>query len=283
MIDEQARDTPVVKLQRLVPAGCGAVWLKLETRSPNATVMDRVARHLARAAADGDGDGVWRAAADGALAVAVAMQGALRGRAVEAYLPEDTPLEVRQSLITYGAKVILTPFAGGGAGALAAARQAGEVLSDRFPGARPEAMAEVGRELLAALDRIDAFVAPVATGATLSAIGRLLRAKFPQVLLVAVRPFGEAWRPHRQHGVLPQELTLLLDPGLVSSTEWVDDLTAWKMRERLGREEGLLLSAGTAAGVEAACRVAQALGPDARVCALAADTGERSFSVAEQL
>ncbi len=278
MIDE-ARETPVVKLQRVVSAGWATLWLKLETRSPNATVMDRVARHLARAA----GDGVWREAADGALAVALAMQGALHGHAVEAFLPEDTPLEVRQMLLTYGAKVTLTPFAEGGAGALAAARKAGGVLSDFFPQARLAAMEEVGRELLASLPRIDAFVTPLATGATLTAVGRLLRAKFPAVKLVAVRPVAGAWHPHRQHGVLPQAQPPLLEASLVSSTEVVDDAAAWKMRERLGREEGLLLSAGTAAGIEAACRVARALGPDAHVCALAFDTGERSFSVAEQL
>ena len=69
----------------------------------------------------------------------------------------------------------------------------------------------------------------------------------------------------------------------MSWVEIVDDTAAWKMRERLGKEEGLLLSAGTAAGIEAACRVARALGSDAHVVALASDTGERSFSVAEQL
>jgi cysteine synthase len=278
VIDE-ARETPVVKLQRVVSAGSATVWLKLETRSPNATVMDRVARHLAQAA----GEGVWREAPDGALAVALAMQAALHGKAVEAFLPEDTPLEVRQTLLTYGAKVTLTPFAEGGAGALAAARKEGGVLSELFPFARLAAMEEVGRELLGAVPFVDAFVAPLATGATLTAIGRLLRAKFPQVKLVAVRPFADGWRPHRQHGVLPQALTPLLDQSLVSSTEVVDDAAAWKMRERLGEEEGLLLSAGTAAGIEAACRVARALGPGAHVCALAFDSAERSFSVGQQL
>lgn len=278
MIDE-ARQTPVVKLQRVVPAGGGTVWLKLETRSPNATVMDRVARHLALAA----GEGPWREAADGALAVALAMQGALRGRAVEAFLPEDTPLEVRQTLMTYGAKVTLTPFAEGGAGALAAARKAGGILSEQFPAARIAALEELGRELLAAVPPLDAFVATLATGATLTTLGRLLRAQRPAVKLVAVRPFADGWRPHRQHGVLPQALTSLLDPSLVSATEIVDDATAWKMRERLGREEGLLLSAGTAAGIEAACRVAAALGAEKHVAVIASDTGERSFSVAEQL
>ncbi len=241
--------------------------------------MDRVARHLVRSAKEQ----VWREAGDGALVVAVAMQGALHGHPVEAFVSEDTPLEVRQTLVTYGAKVVLTAFAEGGAGALAAARQAGGVLSDLYPNARLEALEEAGHELLLALEHIDAFVATVATGATLTAVGRVLRTKFPTVKLVAVRPFANGWRPHRQHGVLPQAQTPLLEPALVSATELVDDATAWKMRERLGREEGLLLSAGTAAGIEAACRVAVELGPKAHVCLLASDTGERSFSVADQL
>lgn len=275
MIDDLVGQTPVVRLQRV---GGGRVWVKLEIRSPNATVMDRVARRLVRGAT-----GTWREAADGALAIAVAMQGALHSRPVEVFLPEDTSLEVRQTLLTYGAKVTLTPFAQGGSGALAAARAAGEVLSDRAPEARLEAMAELGRELLESEERVDAFVAPLGTGATLTAIGRLLRTKWPAVQLIAVRPFATGWRPHRQHGALPSALTPLLDPALVTATEVVDDAAAWKMRDRLGREEGLLCSAAAAAGIEAASRVALTLGADARVYALASDTGERSFSLAEQL
>lgn len=253
--------------------------LKLELRSPNATVMDRVAKVLVRNA----GPGVWREAGDGSLAVAVAMQGVLTGNPVELFLPENTSYEVRQTLLIYRAKVTLTPFAAGAQGSLAMARAAGPLLSERFPEARIEALEEVGRELLQSEERIDAFVAPVGSGATLSAVGRLLRAKFPAVKLVAVRPLEGSWRPHRQAGVFPQTAAPLLDEGLVSSTEVVDDGAAWKMRARLAREEGLLVSVGAAAGVEAACRVAIALGPDARIYALASDSGERDFSLAEQV
>lgn len=244
VIDEVVGETPVVRLQRV---GGGAVRLKLETRSPNATVMDRVARHLVKRA----GQGVWREAGDGARAVAVAMQGALHARPVEIWLPEDVPLEVRQTLMTYGAKVTLTPFALGPAGARAAA---GQTLSDLFPDAFRAAMEEIGRELRASEERIDAFVGPAEV--------------FPDLNAVGVHP---AASPHRQHGQLEGD------------GEVVDDRAAWAMRERLGREEGLLVSAATAAHVEAACRVAARLGPDARVYALAFDTGERSFSTAAQL
>ena len=246
VIDEVVGETPVVRLQRV---GGGAVRLKLETRSPNATVMDRVARHLVKRA----GAGVWREAGDGARAVAVAMQGALHRRPVEVWLPEDVPLEVRQTLMTYGAHVTLTPFALGPAGARAAA---GETLSDRFPDAFKEAMEEIGRELRASEERIDAFIGPAQT--------------FSDVKVIGVRP---AAAPHRQHGLLEGE----------GEVEVVDDRAAWAMRGRLGREEGLLVSAATAAHVEAACRVAAKLGPYARVYALAFDTGERSFSTADQL
>ena len=270
VIDDLVGNTPVVLLRRVAP-----VRLKLELRSPNATVMDRVAKVLVREA----GPGIWREAGDGALAVAVAMQGALHRHPVEVFLPENTPLEVRLTLQLYRAKVMLTAFALGAQGSLDAARAAGAVLSDRFPRARLESLQQVGRELLDSEERIDAFVAPIGTGATLTAIGPLLRGKFPQVLLVGVRPFAEGWRPHRQAGVLPWPG---VEPPLLSSTERVDDETAWKMRAQLGREEGLLVSIGTAAGVEAARRVALTLGPDARVYALASDTGERDFSLAGQ-
>jgi cysteine synthase A len=237
--------------------------------------MDRVAKLLVRNA----GPGPWVEAGDGALAIAVAMQAALRGASLEVFLSEDVTLEVRQTLMTYRAKVTLTPFAEGKAGAVRRGRALGPLLSDLFPHARVEAMEQIGRELLASEEQIDAFVAPLGTGATLSAVGRVLRSKFPAVKLVAVKPFAGQWKPHRQAGVFPEPLAA---PAEVGFTERVDDLSAWKMRTRLGTDEGLLVSVGAAAGVEAACRVAIGLGPGARIVALASDTGERDFSLAEQ-
>lgn len=230
MIDEVVGQTPVVRLQRV---GGGAVHLKLETRSPNATVMDRVARHLSG----------WTTAGDGALGVALAMRGAVRGQPVEVTLPEDVPLEVRQTLMTYGAKVTLQKFP---------ARPTADVAA-----ALTAAFEEIAAELLASEERVDAFIGPPQFARWFKKV-------------VGVR---SAAQPNRQHGA----------DALGGDGEVVDDATAWRMRERLGREEGLLLSAATAAHVEAACRVAARLGPDARVYALAFDTGERSFSTAEQL
>lgn len=238
MIDEMVGETPVVQLLRV---GGGAVRLKLETRSPNATVMDRVARHLVKDRPPAP----WREAGDPALCVALAMQGALHGVPVEVTLPADVPLEVRQTLMTYGAQATLAPMG---------APMPTDTLRAKFPGALAAALAEIGAELRRTEERIDAFVGP------------------PGVLIgVPCFDVGPAATPNRQHG------------HFGGSAEIVDDATAWKMRERLGREEGLLLSAASAAHVVAACRVAERLGPGARVYALAFDTGERSFSTAEQL
>jgi cysteine synthase A len=261
VIDDAVGNTPVISLRSV-----GPVRLKLETRSPNATVMDRVARRMAKEA----GEGPWREAGDGALAIAVAMQGALHGHAVEVFLPEGVTLEVRQSLLVYRAKVTLTPFAEGPQGAIKAARAAGPLLRDKVPRAFPEAFAEIGRELLSSEPGLEAIVAPRAM------LGGIA-SSFAKAKAVTFRPFEGPWRPHRQAGVFPGP-----EAEASGGLELVDDETAWKMRERLGREEGLLLSIGAAAGVEAACRVARALGPKARVCAIAFDTGERDFSLAGQ-
>ncbi len=253
VIDQLVGQTPCVLLQRVGPRGAAQVWLKLETRSPNATFLDRVARHWPKP------DGAFHVTGDGALAVAVAMQGALQNIPVEATLPEDTPLEVRQTLLTYGAKVTLAPF--------------GQPLQPETTGLL-EAASEVARELLASHPRLDAIVAP---SPLLELLADVLREKHPALRAIAVRPFEGPWRPHRQAGVFSA------DAPSAETTELVDDATAWKMRERLGKEEGLLLSAGTAACVEAACRIAARLGPGAQVVTLALDTGERSFSAGDQL
>lgn|GEM_PF-2787566 len=253
VIDQLVGQTACVLLQRVVPRGAAQVWLKLETRSPNATFFDRVARHWPKP------DGAFHVTGHGALAVAVAMQGALQNIPVEATLPDDTPLEVRQTLLTYAAKVTLAPF--------------GQPLQPELTGLR-EAAEEVARELLASHPRLDAVIAP---SPLLELLVDSLRAKHPDLRAIAVRPFEGPWRPHRQAGFFTA------DAPAAETTEVVDDAAAWKMRERLGKEEGLLLSASSAACVEAACREAVRLGPGAQVVTLALDTGERSFSTADQL
>jgi cysteine synthase A len=278
--------TPLVRLQRV---GGGRVALKLETRSPDATMADRLAQALCDKAGYPEGAEV-REAGDGALCIALAAQCATRRWKLKVWLPEDTSIEVRQALEHFGVPVTLTPFEGGPHGAKAAARGEGALLSERFPSVRIAVAHELGRELIADVGegRIDAFVAGAATGATLSGVMSELRHKWPTALGVAVQPAKAPvvdhgiWKPHRQPGIAPGPSVPMLDRTLVARVMDVSDTEAWAMRSRLGAEEGILLSVASAAAVVAAERLADELGDGAEVVALGADTGERDFSLAEQ-
>jgi cysteine synthase A len=278
--------TPLVRLKRV---GGGRVALKLETRSPDATLADRLAQALCDKAAFPEGTTV-REAGDGALCIALAAQCAARRWKLKVWLPEDASIEVRQALEHFKVQVTLTPFESGPEGSRTAARGDGVLLSEKYPSLRLQVGREVGKELIEELKsaRVDAFVAGVGTGATLSGVMSELRMVFPAVIGVAVQPSKAPvvdhgiWKPHRQPGIAQGPAVPMLDRTLVARTMDVSDTDAWAMRTRLGAEEGVLLSVASASAVVAAERLAAELGEGAEVIALAADTGERDFSLAEQ-
>ncbi len=254
--------TPVVQLSRI---GGGRVFLKLETRSPNATVADRLAFALCEKAALAEGATV-REAGDGALCVALAGQCAMRRLKLEVWLSEDTSIEVRQALEHDGATVTLTPFESGPEGARTQARGQGPLLSEKFPSVRLSVAREIGKELIEDVKanggRIDAFVAGAGSGATLSGVMSELRTVWPAVQGIAVQPAKAPvidhgiWKPHRQPGNAQGPAVPLLDRTVVSRAIDVTDTDAWAMRTRLGASEGVLLSVASAASVVAAERLA---------------------------
>jgi cysteine synthase A len=273
--------TPVVRLQRV---GAGRICLKLETFSPNATIADR----LALALCDRSSGGTIREGGDGALCIALAAQCAMRKWPFECWLSEDASIETRQALQHLAAKLTLTPFEEGPSGAKKRARQAGPLLSEEFGSVRLEVGHAIGAEIVKTEERVDAFVCGIGTGATISAVMSTLKTKWPHAVGVAVQPASapvidqRIWKPHRQPGNAPSANVPMLDRTLVSRVIDVRDEEAWEMRARLGREEGLLLSIGSAAAVVGAEKIAVELEAEATVLALAADTGERDFSLAEQ-
>lgn len=260
--------TPVVRLRRA--AGSADVRVKLETRSPNACFADRVARALV-ALAPPPGGSTMLDGGDGVLAVSLAQLAAEYGASLRAFVPESSSLEVRQSLAVLGAEVVLTAHSAGPAGALARARADGPVLADQFPeafGAAAEALAE---ELWATVGddggRCDAVVIS-AGGAPLART--LARRAGCEVLAAAV---DDGRTAHRLAG-----LPFLAEVGAYGRV--VDDAFGWTWQQTLAREEGLLLSPASAAAVGlAVARAQQTAG--SRVYAVAADTGERYFSLGQ--
>jgi cysteine synthase A len=294
---EAVGDTPVVRLRRSVPPGSAEVWAKLESFNPGGSVKDRIALAMVEAAErDGRLDPGARIVEPtaGNTGVALALVCAVKGYRLTLVMPDSTSLELRQSLESYGAELVLTRAEDGFAATVARARdlaRGGAVLLDQFENPQnPAAHRQgTGRELVetfrAARARPDAFVAGVGTGGTLSGVAQVLRRAWPGVLLVAVEPAscavlsGGAPGPTRILGLGAGFVPAVLDRRAYDRVVAVADEEAWETKRGLAVAEGLLVGLSSGAAAAAALRVAAELGPGKVVATLFADTGERYFSM----
>jgi cysteine synthase A len=289
-----------VRLVRVVPAGAADVYAKLEWTNPGGSVKDRIAVSMIEAAErEGRlGPGVHVVEpTSGNTGIGLALAGAVKGYRLTLVMPDSTSLEHRQALEAYGAELVLTPAEDGMppavARAIELAAQDGALLLQQFENpANPAAHREgTGRELALAFDAlgapVDAFVAGVGTGGTITGVSEVLRRARPGTLVVAVEPdacavlSGGPPGATRIQGLGAGFVPRVLDRAAYDRVERVSDEEAWAMKLRLAREEGLLVGTSSGAAVVAAIRVAVALGAGHRVATVLPDTGERYFSMAE--
>lgn len=292
--------TPVVKLRRVSEAGAAEIWLKMEQFNPSGSFKDRPAIAMVeQAMSDGllQSGGTLIEATCGNMGVALAMICALKGVHLILTMPESTSLEQRLVLQAYGARLELTPAHLQMAGAIARAKEllaatpGGLFLRQYENRENVEAHAKTtGSEIVETIraegGQIDAFLMGVGTGGTLSGVGRALKQAFPEVLVLAVHPLqgpalSGAEGAHRIQGIGAGFKPELLDPSVVDRSIAVDDLSAWKMAQRLAREEGILGGISTGAHIEAAVQTARELGAGRRVLTLCCDSGDRYFSLSE--
>lgn len=283
--------TPLVRLARLSPPGGGLVYAKLEQHNPGGSIKDRAALAMVLAA---ERAGELRPGAtiieatSGNTGISLAMIAAVRGYRCVVVMPEDMSLERRYILRAYGAEVISTRADDGMTGAVERARELlakteGGWMSRQFENpANAEGHATTtARELLEQTGgALDAFVAGVGTGGTLTGTGRVLRAELGQrVRLVAVEPRGSpvlsGGKPglHGIQGLGAGFVPPLLNLGLVDEILQVSDGAAERMASRLAREEGLLVGPSAGANVAAAVEVAKRV--QGTVVTVLCDSGER--------
>lgn len=294
--------TPLVRLRRMPTAGSGSVFAKCEQQNPGGSVKDRIALAMVEAAEQKGlirpGESILVEPTSGNTGIGLALCCAVKGYKLVLTMPESMSLERRSLLRAYGAELILTPERLDMAGAVAQAEQM--VRSDsryympqqfRNP-ANPEAHRQTtGPELLGQLAQlgrgVDAFVAGVGTGGTITGVGQILRAAFPGVRIVAVEPAGSPVLsggkpgPHRLQGIGAGFVPDILDRGLLSEVRVVSDREAYETKRRLAQEEGLLVGISAGAAVFAAMQVARELGEGSTVVTVLCDTGERYFSLDE--
>jgi len=196
-------------------------------------------------------------------------------------------------LKAYGAEVVLTPAPTGMPGAIAKAREILETQRDSFMPdqfsnpANPEIhRLTTGPELVAATEgRIDAFVAGVGTGGTITGVGEVLKAHNPRVRIIAVEPAaspvlsGGTPGPHKIQGIGAGFIPQVLNRAVLDEIVTVTDDQAFQAKKRLAEDEGLLVGISSGANVFVAKQIAKKLGKGRRVVTVLPDRGERYFSI----
>jgi len=284
--------TPLVRLARISDEKGAEICGKLESNNVAGSVKDRPALSMILAAeASGElreGSTVVEATS-GNTGISLAMICAVRGYRCLIVMPEDMSAARRHLLKSYGAEVVLTAAEDGMAGAVEQAERLLRTTPDammcgQFENpANPAIHAKTTAEEIweATGGKVDAFVAGVGTGGTLTGVGRVLKSRNPDIRLVAVEPRASAVLSggkaglHGIQGLGAGFIPAVLDTKLPDEVLTVTDLAAERMTKRLAREEGLLLGPSAGANVHAALEVARRLKPGQRVVTILCDGGER--------
>ncbi|MGH7354939.1 MAG: cysteine synthase A [Candidatus Rokuibacteriota bacterium] len=288
--------TPLLRLAKLPKPGGAAVLAKVESRNPGGSVKDRIAVAMIE---DAERRGALRPGGtiveptSGNTGIGLAMVAAVKGYRLILTMPEDYSVERQRLFARFGAELHLTPAVEGMTGAVFAAQELVRAHPDYFMPQQFEnpANPEIHRrttalEILEATGgRLDAFVAGVGTGGTLTGVGEVLKAKVPGVRVIAVEPAkspvlsGGRARTHGIQGIGASFVPGVLNRDIIDRVVQVKDEDAMAWSRRLTREEGLLVGISSGAAAFAACQVAAELGPGQVVVTVFPDTGERYLSV----
>ncbi|AKU92938.1 cysteine synthase A [Vulgatibacter incomptus] len=296
-ITELVGDTPIVRLRRIAAPDEATILAKVESFNPAGSVKDRIGKAMIEAA---EKAGKLREGmtivepTSGNTGVALAMVAAVKGYRLVLTMPESMSLERRRILEAYGAELVLTPAAKGMNGAVEAAKALADELGEKafvpqqFDNpANPEIHRKTtAEEILRSvpLDSLDAFVAGIGTGGTITGVGQVLKGKKPSLLVVAAEPLrspllteGKAG-PHRIQGLGANFVPTILDRAVYDEVIDVADMEAYLAARELARKEGLLVGISSGAALVAARKIAKRLGPGKTVLCVLPDTGERYWS-----
>lgn len=289
--------TPLVRLNRIADENCAEILCKLESQNPMDSVKDRIGAAMIedaeRRGVIKPGETVLIEPTSGNTGIALAFAAAIKGYRLIAVMPDSTTVERRQVMKALGAELVLTPGAEGMKRAVATANEMlAEMPNSWQPGqfenpANPEIHRRTtAQEVLEDTDgRIDAFVAGVGTGGTISGVGEVLKSKVGKdVLIVAVEPSsspvlsGGAPGPNKIQGIGAGFVPENYDPKFVDRVIQVDYEASVAMARRLAREEGIFCGISSGAITVAALEVARELGAGKRVVSIICDFGERYLS-----
>jgi cysteine synthase A len=296
-VTELVGHTPIVKLNKVVEEGSADVYVKLEFYNPGSSVKDRIAlAMIEKAEKDGslkEGDTIIEPTS-GNTGIGLAMIGAAKGYRVVIVMPETMSIERRKLMQAYGAELILTPGSEGITGSINKAKELAEQNSYFMPlqfenPANPEIHEKTtGKEIEDAFEAkgLDAFVAGIGTGGTITGAGSELKRVYPELKIYGVEPAESAILeggqpgPHKIQGIGTGFVPKVLDTEIYDQAIAVSSEDAMATAREVAREEGLLVGISSGAAIHAALKVAKELGEGKKVLAIVPDNGERYLSTA---
>lgn len=287
-------NTPLVKLNKIVPAGSAEVYAKLESFNPASSVKDRIALSMVEDAEKSGAltkDKIIVEPTSGNTGIGLAMVAAAKGYRLVLTMPETMTIERRKLLKAFGAEIVLTPGPEGMGGAVNKAKEIYQsdpkhYIPLQFDNpSNPKIHRETtGQEILKDLPDPDAFVSGVGTGGTITGVGEALREKGKKTLLIAVEPArspvlsGGAKGPHKIQGIGAGFVPKVLDAKILDRIVQVKDEDAAATARELAKKEGILAGISSGAALWAALEVAKELGKGKKVVVVLPDTGERYLS-----
>ena len=295
-ITELIGRTPLVRLNRLSPTGGATIYGKVEFFNPGGSVKDRICLNMideAERLGTLKPGGTIVEPTSGNTGIGLALVAAVRGYKLILVMPESMSMERASLLSSYGAQLVLTPAWEGMKGSI---REAESIIAqnpsyfmpDQFSNPANPAMHKrtTAIEILESLNgKIDAFVAAVGTGGTITGCGELFKERNPKVLVIAVEPSGSPVLsggepgPHKIQGIGAGFIPKVLNRAILDRVMTVTDDEAYQTAKQLSKKEGLLVGISAGANVFAAQKVAQELGPGKNVVTILCDTGERYISI----
>ena len=295
-ITELIGKTPLVQLNRFTDDESARLFAKVEFFNPGGSVKDRICLSMIEAA-ERSGKlrpgGTMVEPTSGNTGIGLALVAAVRGYKLILVMPESMSMERASLLSSYGAQLVLTPAWEGMRGAIKEAESIIEqnpnyFMPNQFSNpANPEVHRKTtGPEILEALNgNVDAFVAGVGTGGTITGVGEVLKAKNPKTIIVAVEPSaspvlsGGEPGPHKIQGIGAGFIPNVLNQTIIDRVITVSDDDAYKTAKLLARQEGLLVGISSGANALAAQQIARELGRGKTVVTILPDTGERYISI----
>ncbi len=293
-IYETIGKTPLVKINYTNREYMGEIFVKLESFNPGGSIKDRAALYMIEA---GEREGLLKKggtiieATSGNMGIALSMIGAAKGYKVIIVMPDTMSIERRKLMEGFGAELLLTDGKYGMADSVELAeelaKENGYFIPRQFENinnvlAHYETTAA---EILDNVDgKVDAFVAGVGTGGTITGVGKRLKEINPNTLIVAVEPekspllsSGKA-SSHGIQGIGANFIPNILDRNLIDEIIKINEEEAYLHAKNLGKYEGILCGISSGANMAAALKIAEKLGKGKKVVTILPDTGERYLS-----